>query len=327
MKGRDDERTSVTPGPGNYEHETKKSPAQIHDEKTREAKRATVKQPRFLEALYQQKLRQNFPAPNRYGPPKSVFDKYKYISCKCNPYKVEPPPFNQTAKRFEKDIESETPGPGTYEIANEQICYSSILAAPFGAFNTRFKKVDDTVTPGPADYHTDVGNLAFESKRRFKDYYRKTINYQNFYQMLRLISDEDEQMLCYDEYEKVDEKKFPVYHAVFKSRVDRFSKIYKHSDVPDPGAYEALSAFKTNRDRCDFLCRRLAPPFGSRASRFPVISKGIDFHVPGPSYYDLRGDISKNVKNGVICYAPREKKENIKGPGPLRYHVRFFQFI
>jgi len=58
MKGRDDERTSVTPGPGDYEHETKKSPAQIHDEKTREAKRATAKQPRFLEALCQQKLRQ-----------------------------------------------------------------------------------------------------------------------------------------------------------------------------------------------------------------------------------------------------------------------------
>jgi len=136
MKGRDDERTSVTPGPGNYEHETKKSPAQIHEKKTREAKRATVKQPRFLEALYQQKLRQvilracfvtfpaagsftkiqkitfvsvnylikicfspkNFPAPNYYDPPKSVFDKYKYISCKCDPYKVEPPPFNQTAR-------------------------------------------------------------------------------------------------------------------------------------------------------------------------------------------------------------------------------------
>lgn len=58
MKGRDDERTSVTPGPGDYEHETKKSPAQIHNERTREAKRAAAKQPRFLEALYQQKLRQ-----------------------------------------------------------------------------------------------------------------------------------------------------------------------------------------------------------------------------------------------------------------------------
>lgn len=58
MKGRDDERTSVTPGPGDYEHETKKSPVQIRDERTREAKRAAAKQPRFLEALYQQKLRQ-----------------------------------------------------------------------------------------------------------------------------------------------------------------------------------------------------------------------------------------------------------------------------
>lgn len=58
MKGRDDDRTSVTPGPGDYEYETKKSPVQIRNERTREAKRAATKQPRFLEALYQQKLRQ-----------------------------------------------------------------------------------------------------------------------------------------------------------------------------------------------------------------------------------------------------------------------------
>lgn len=59
MKGRrDDERTSATPGPGCYEHETKKSCAQIRDERIREAKRAASKQPRFLEALCQQKLHQ-----------------------------------------------------------------------------------------------------------------------------------------------------------------------------------------------------------------------------------------------------------------------------
>lgn len=58
MKGRDDGRTSVTPGPGDYEHETKKTTVQIYDERIREAKRAATKQPRFLEALYQQKLRQ-----------------------------------------------------------------------------------------------------------------------------------------------------------------------------------------------------------------------------------------------------------------------------
>lgn len=47
----------------------------------------------------------------------------------------------------------------------------------------------------------------------------------------------------------------------------------------------------------------------------------------GPAHYDLRGDISKNVKNGVIYSAPREKREDVKGPGPLHYHVRFFQFM
>lgn len=73
--------------------------------------------------------------------------------------------------------------------------------------------------------------MAFESRRRFKDYYRKTTNYLNFDQILRLINDEDKQMLCCDEYKKVDEKKFPVYHAVFKSRVNRFSKMYKYVSI------------------------------------------------------------------------------------------------
>lgn len=58
MKDRDDGQTSATPGPGDYEHETKKSPVQIRDERVREAKRAAAAAPRFFEALYRQKLRQ-----------------------------------------------------------------------------------------------------------------------------------------------------------------------------------------------------------------------------------------------------------------------------
>ncbi|XP_018367205.1 PREDICTED: sperm-tail PG-rich repeat-containing protein 2-like [Trachymyrmex cornetzi] len=320
MKGRDDERTSVTPGPGDYEHETKKSPAQIHDERTREAKRAAAKQPRFLEALYQQKLRQNFPAPNHYDLPKSVFD--KRILCKCDPFMVESPPFNQSAKRFEENFRPDTPGPGTYEITVPQICYGSILHAPFSVFDDRFKRIIEEVLPGPADYHTDIGTLAFESAKRFKNKHEKMFDYIKFCKTLPSISDNDEYMIMEEGQvmKKVDEEKYPVYHAVFKSRVDRFPKMRKNGDVPDSGAYEVLSAFKANRDRCDFLCRRLAPPFGSRASRFPMIPED-DFHVPGPAHYDLRGDISKNVKNGVIYSAPREKKMDIKRPGPLHYHI------
>ncbi|KAM0728430.1 Sperm-tail PG-rich repeat-containing protein 2 [Formica fusca] len=317
MKGRDDERTSVTPGPGDYEHETKKSPAQIHNERTREAKRAAAKQPRFLEALYQQKLRQNFPAPNHYDLSKRVFHKYKRIPCKCDRHMTKPPPFNQTAKRFEQNFKSDTPGPGEYENAVRQTCYGSILHAPFGTFNGRFKRIVDVATPGPADYHTEVGNLSFESTKRFKNKYEKMFDYLKFYKTLTSLSDDDECTLT-DERKVTEEEKSSVYHAVFKSRVDRFPKI--RDDVPDPGAYEALSAFKANRDRCDFLCPELIPSFGSRACRFPMTLES-DFHVPGPAHYNLSGDVSKNVKNGVICYAPREKKEDIKGPGPLHYHI------
>ncbi|XP_020279765.1 sperm-tail PG-rich repeat-containing protein 2-like isoform X2 [Pseudomyrmex gracilis] len=325
MKGRDDERTSVTPGPGDYEHETKKSLAQIRAEKTRETKRGAAKQPRFLEALCQQKLRQNFPAPNCYGPPRSVFDRYQRIRCKCNPYMVAPPPFNQTTQRFEHGFQSETPGPGTYEIVNRLFCFGSILNAPFGSFDTRFQKLEVMTTPGPADYHTDVGNIAFESVKRYKGRKRKPITYLDVHKTPTSINDDDKSTLT-DKYSVMDEEKSAVHHAVFKSRVDRFPKICK-DDIPDPGAYEALSAFKANRDRCDFLCRRLAPPFGSRASRSTMISKDVDFHVlctdrfAGPSHYDLRGDISKNVKSGVICSAPRERKEDIKGPSPAHYHI------
>ncbi|KAG5327879.1 STPG2 protein, partial [Pseudoatta argentina] len=345
MKGRDDERTSVTPGPGDYEHETKKSPAQIHDERTREAKRATAKQPRFLEALYQQKLRQNFPAPNHYDLPKSVFDKYKHILCKCDPL-IKSPPFNQSTKRFEENFQSDAPGPGTYEITVPQICYGSILHAPFGFFDDRFKRIEE-VLPGPADYHTDIGTLAFESAKRFKNKYKKVSDYMQFCKTLSSISDTDEYVGMEEDQvmKKVGKEKYPIHHAVVKSRVDRFPNMRKRNsdcdEVPESGAYEVFSAFKANRDRCDFLCRRLAPPFGSRASRFPMIP-GDDFHVPGinlskyqivykaffycyactgPAHYDLRGDISKNVKNGVMYYAPREKKMDIKGPGPSRYHI------
>ncbi|XP_036139549.1 sperm-tail PG-rich repeat-containing protein 2-like [Monomorium pharaonis] len=190
MKGRDDERTSVTPGPGDYEHETKKSPTQIQEERTREAKRAAAKQPRFLEALYQQKLRQNFPAPNHYGLPKSVFDKHKRIACKCDPFKrVKRPPFSQTAKKFE--IQLDTPGPGAYEIIVPQICYGSILRAPFGAFDNRFKRTIDVITPGPADYYTQVGTLAFESAKRFKNKREKRFDYLKFCETLTSISDHE----------------------------------------------------------------------------------------------------------------------------------------
>lgn len=72
MTGREERRPFVTPGPGDYEHETKKTPTQIYDEKFREIKRATSRQSRYLEAMYRRKLREvnlffkRFPSPSTY---------------------------------------------------------------------------------------------------------------------------------------------------------------------------------------------------------------------------------------------------------------------
>lgn len=106
------------------------------------------------------------PAPNAYKI-KSVFDKYSKSRCKCDTYVVEPAPFGQTAKvnnrlkvisyilssldfflqRF-VDVDSDIPGPGTYNPVVSIKCTPSIFSAPFGSYATRFKKDSAHFGPG-----------------------------------------------------------------------------------------------------------------------------------------------------------------------------------
>jgi hypothetical protein len=79
------------------------------------------------------------------------------------------------------------------------------------------------VFTAPGHYHTDVGNLAYESAKRFKD---KISVYLDLPLMSDIMSPEVECTLT-DEHKITNEAKSAVYHAVFKSRVDRFPKILK----------------------------------------------------------------------------------------------------
>lgn len=81
---------------------------------------------------------------------------------------------------------------------------------------------------GPADYHTDVGNIAFESVKRYKGRKRKTITYLDVHKTPTSTNDDDKSTLT-DKYSVTGEGKSAVHHAVFKSRVDRFPKICKVS--------------------------------------------------------------------------------------------------
>lgn len=58
MTGRTESRPFLTPGPGDYEHETKMTATQVHNEAVREAKRMSSWQPRFLDTLYRNKIRE-----------------------------------------------------------------------------------------------------------------------------------------------------------------------------------------------------------------------------------------------------------------------------
>ncbi|XP_076657918.1 uncharacterized protein LOC143362023 [Halictus rubicundus] len=88
-------------------------------------------------------------------------------------------------------------------------------------------------------------------------------------------------------------------------------------DVPDPGAYDVLKAFKANRDKCDY-CRGLHAPFGSIDRRFPNLPREEDITRPDATSYELAGDIAKNVTGGVLLLPPKDLKKN-QVPGPAHY--------
>lgn len=55
-------------------------------------------------------------------------------------------------------------------------------------------------------------------------------DYLKFCKTLTSISDDDEYMVI-DERKVADKGKYSVYHAIFKSRVDRFPKIRKNVSI------------------------------------------------------------------------------------------------
>ncbi|XP_076545822.1 sperm-tail PG-rich repeat-containing protein 2 [Osmia lignaria lignaria] len=292
MSGRSAPPPSLTPGPGYYEYETKKTATELQNEKIREAKRMSSRQLRSLDIIYRRTIRENLPAPNCYHV-KGSFDRFLKSSCKCDPYALEPPPFGRTAKRFDDKNQSDIPGPGTYDPQDRIKCIGSLYFPPFGAYANRFKKESENNEPAPCDYHSNVGNLAYESQKRFKYSYSRPTHFF-FNQMSSFQNNED---YCIPNFvEKNQVEKYAVYHAAFKSRTKRFPKAQK-GDIPDPGAYEVLTAFKANRDRCDILCRPV--PFGSRISRFPPTPRKDKDHMPGKFKPTI---LSNTFSNSVFNY-------------------------
>ncbi|XP_046815309.1 sperm-tail PG-rich repeat-containing protein 2-like [Vespa crabro] len=178
--------------------------------------------------------------------------------------------------------------------------------------------IQSNVFLAPDKYDVVAGNISYESAKLYKNNYERSICRSTSEKIVTPYR--KEKLIKYKEVKKVSERSY-VHHAVFKSRTDRFRRIVKGIDAPDPGAYEALTSFKANRDRCDFLCRRLAPPFLSSARRVLEITKGIDMTVPASTHYTILYDISKGVKGGVISYSRRDKEKRTKIPGPQYYCI------
>ncbi|XP_046142150.1 sperm-tail PG-rich repeat-containing protein 2-like [Osmia bicornis bicornis] len=282
MSGRSAPPPSLTPGPGNYEYETKKTATELQNEKIREAKRMSTRQLRSLDIIYRRTIRENLPAPNCYHV-KGSFDRFLKSSCKCDPYALEPPPFGRTAKRFDDKNQSDIPGPGTYDPQDQIKCIGSLYFPPFGAYANRFKKESENNEPAPCDYHSNVGNLAYESQKRFKYSYSSPTQHFFFNQM---SSFQNEDYCIPNFVEKNQVEKHAVYHAAFKSRTNRFPKAQKDREIA--------------------LTRSLKV----RASSHD------------PTYYEVAGDISMGVKGGAMSLASSADEKFRKSvPGPSHYCI------
>lgn len=64
--------------------------------------------------------------------------------------------------------------------------------------------------------------MSFESIKRLKNKYAKMFDYLKFYKTLTSLNDNDECIELIDKRKVTDEGKCSIYHAVFKSRMDRF---------------------------------------------------------------------------------------------------------
>ncbi|XP_076657904.1 uncharacterized protein LOC143362016 [Halictus rubicundus] len=117
-------------------------------------------------------------------------------------------------------LQLDVPGPGTYEPKIPSKCVASISDAPFGVRASRSQKITAAPGPAPCEYHTDFGNLAYESQKRFKQTYRQPIYYKHA-----------DNTFTSDDYQEVSEndknEKCEVYHAAFKSRTARFHTMEK----------------------------------------------------------------------------------------------------
>lgn len=78
---------------------------------------------------------------------------------------------------------------------------------------------------GPSDYHSKVGNLAYESERRYRYAYLRQLQPRIYLETFCYPNEEDYNNACSSE--KTEEKKSAVYHAAFKSKTERFPKIEK----------------------------------------------------------------------------------------------------
>lgn len=78
---------------------------------------------------------------------------------------------------------------------------------------------------GPSDYHSKVGNLAYESEKRYRYAYLRQLQPRIYLETISYPNEEDYNNACSPE--KTGEKKSAVYHAAFKSKTQRFPKIVK----------------------------------------------------------------------------------------------------
>ncbi|KAF2881635.1 hypothetical protein ILUMI_24492 [Ignelater luminosus] len=297
---------SDTPPPGAYDPKLNPCTKTKHDEEYRELARYFSFFPRFTEAEMLRITREGLPGPGYYNVNASSFQCPKSLS-------INPRPFIVKSERFSSNLNSDKPGPATYEICDavtKQQQFST-KCVPFGIQSRRFSATKTATTPGPASY--DIKSPLVEKLcSKINKYSAVDVPfYRTSERKMGFASPEAEFLPGPGEYdvEKPEVEKEEVSASFFKSRTARFRRSRTKEDG-GPASYNISEQFNKNHNRRSHNTGKV--PFLSSQSRTSGRRRKTEF--PGPA--DYMGAGKMGTKGLSFSVSPRFKDLEKRVPGP-----------
>nr|XP_022901360.1 sperm-tail PG-rich repeat-containing protein 2-like [Onthophagus taurus] len=290
------------PGPGSYNIPYKIGVFNERDERVREMARLFSYVPRYLDAIEMRVIKEGQPGPGSYNVDISCINQKKSMS-------IIPQPFVSGSKRW-KDIVSDTPAPGTYDIGSMKKRVRS-SKTPFGVDAPRFvEKV--TQSPCAADYNITQGTIQdkIAKKRQYFGIVQVPFN-NSAERKMGFASHDSYDMPSAADYDVQPHPKFPeeASGCNFRSTSRRFKQLESSYDA-GPASYNITNSYNKIHKKSSYNVKNV--PFLTTGEKCPGVKSVSKL---GPADYNKQGDMYGHGKSFGTAMRFREKFEDLPGPG------------